>query len=98
MFIRCRSDEAGLIEGASDNRGLGHEFLRHIERTKVLLYVIDGAASEKRSPCKDLRILLNEVAQYRDDLARRRAIVFMNKSDLEGVTAVILSLQCNYFS
>lgn len=74
----------GLIEGASENRGLGHEFLRHIERTKVLLYVIDIAASNERSPCKDLRVLMNEMAQYREDLAYRKAIVFLNKSDLEG--------------
>ena len=78
------TDASGLIEGASENRGLGHEFLRHIERTKVLLYVIDIAASDERSPIKELRVLMNEVAQYREDLADRRAMVFLNKIDLEG--------------
>lgn len=76
------ADIPGLIEGAHQGVGLGHEFLRHIERTRVLLYVIDASGLEGRDPVDDLRVLRRELALYRPELAERASIVFANKTDL----------------
>ena len=86
------ADIPGLIDGAHMNRGLGHDFLRHIERTKVILYVIDGVGSEGRSPAKDLMSLMNELEQYDKEiinpdhkikkLSQKPSLVFCNKIDL----------------
>mmetsp|Transcript_24138 Transcript_24138/g.66883 ORF Transcript_24138/g.66883 Transcript_24138/m.66883 type:complete len:525 (-) Transcript_24138:22-1596(-) len=76
------ADIPGLIDGASQGRGCGHSFLRHVERTKALLYIVDIAGSE-RDPLEDLRVLVNELGSYGDgDLLERRAIVMANKIDL----------------
>jgi GTP-binding protein len=84
-FRRCTvADIPGLIEGAHENRGLGHEFLRHITRCRVLLFVIDMAGSEGRDPISDLEILRREVKEYDDDLARFPWKIIANKMDLEG--------------
>jgi len=72
----------GLIEGAHENKGLGHDFLRHIERTKALLFVIDGAGSENRLPHRDLRLLVKELNLYDKSLMKKPAFVFANKIDL----------------
>jgi GTPase len=72
----------GLIEGAHENRGLGHDFLRHIERTKALLFVVDGAGSENRQPHLDLRSLIRELELYNKLLMKKPAFVFANKIDL----------------
>jgi len=77
------ADIPGLIDGAHDNRGLGHDFLRHIERTKILLYVIDGAGSEGRSPIHDFLSLRNELQLYDPTLLDKPSIVFSNKHDLK---------------
>ena len=77
------ADIPGLIDGAHDNRGLGHDFLRHIERTKILLYVIDGAGSEGRSPVDDFLSLRNELRLYDPTLLHKPSIVFSNKHDLK---------------
>lgn len=76
------ADIPGLIEGASDNRGLGHDFLKHIERTKVLLFVVDAASTEGRKPADDLRSLIHELRKYDHRLLQKPALVFANKSDL----------------
>jgi GTP-binding protein len=73
------ADIPGLIEGAHAGRGLGHEFLRHVERTRVLVVVLDAAAGD---PERDYRVLLDELASYAPDLLRRRRIVALNKVDL----------------
>lgn len=75
------ADIPGLVEGASDNRGLGHRFLKHIERCKVLLIMIDMQGTDDREPVADLRILLNELKLYKASLSRKPVIVAANKMD-----------------
>eukprot|EP00501_MAST-03F_sp_TOSAG23-6_P001920 GSMAST32.ASY1.ANO1.2000.1 assembled CDS len=82
-FTISVADLPGLIEGAHDNKGLGHEFLRHIERTKVLLYVVDAAGSEMRSPSDDLSALQLELEKYSPSLAKKKAMVVANKLDID---------------
>jgi GTP-binding protein len=84
-YRRCTvADIPGLIEGAHENRGLGHEFLRHITRCRVLLFVLDMAGSEGRDPIGDLEILRKEIKEYDEDLAKFPWKVIANKMDLEG--------------
>jgi GTP-binding protein len=78
------ADIPGLIEGAHENKGLGHEFLRHIERCKLLLFVIDMAGSEGRDPVDDFRTLRRELKLYDPRLAARPLAVVGNKMDLPG--------------
>lgn len=78
------ADIPGLIEGAHENKGLGHEFLRHITRCRVLLFVLDMAGSEGRDPISDLEILRKEIREYDEELARFPWKVIANKMDLEG--------------
>lgn len=72
------ADIPGLIEGAHRNIGLGHAFLRHVERAKILVYVIDLSSA---SPWNDLRILQNELEAYRPGLTKRQSLVVANKAD-----------------
>ena len=84
-FRRCIvADIPGIIEGAHNNRGLGHEFLRHITRCKVLVFVLDMAGSEGRDPIEDLQNLRTEIKLYSEDLAKQPWFVVANKMDLEG--------------
>lgn len=76
------ADIPGLIEGASEGEGLGHEFLRHIERTRLLLHVVDISGSEGRDPVEDYDIINRELAQYSEELAKRPQIIVANKSDI----------------
>ncbi len=78
------ADIPGLIEGAHDNVGLGHEFLRHIVRCKVLVYTIDMAGWEGREPWNDFASLRRELDLYDPTLGARPAIVIANKMDLDG--------------
>lgn len=78
------ADLPGLIEGASQGKGLGHQFLRHIERCRVIVHVIDMGASEGRDPVEDYRIINEELGQYKYRLLERPQIVIANKMDLEG--------------
>lgn len=75
------ADIPGLIEGASDNRGLGHRFLKHIERCKVLLVLIDMEGTDDREPIADYRILLNELKLYKPVLLKKPIFVAANKMD-----------------
>lgn len=81
------ADIPGLIEGAHENRGLGHEFLRHIMRCRLLLFVVDMAGSEGREPWDDLAALRKEVSLYSEKLAGRPWIVVANKMDLADAAA-----------
>ncbi len=76
------ADIPGLIEGASDNAGLGHEFLRHIWRCRLLLFVVDMAGTEGRQPVEDLEVLRREINLYDTDLGKRPWLVVANKQDL----------------
>ena len=76
------ADIPGLIEGAHENIGLGHKFLRHIERTKILLYVIDMAGYDGRDPYEDFVSLQQELELYQEGLSKRTSIVAANKMDL----------------
>jgi len=80
------ADIPGLIDGAHMNRGLGHQFLRHIERTKVLLYVLDMASTEGRDPLQDLQSLQRELSLYSPELLSRPAAIFANKVDRKPAT------------
>ena len=76
------ADIPGLIEGAHRGLGLGHEFLRHITRCRILVFVIDVAASEGRNPVEDLRNLRREIDLYDPALSSRPWLVVANKMDL----------------
>ena len=76
------ADIPGIIEGASEGVGLGHQFLRHIERTRVLLHVVDAAGSEGRDPLQDFDTINNELKKYNEKLSTRKQIVVANKMDL----------------
>ena len=76
------ADIPGLIEGAHEGRGLGHEFLRHITRCRILLFIIDMAGSEGRSPIEDLRNLRREIDLYDPALSSQPWLVVANKMDL----------------
>ncbi len=75
------ADIPGLIEGASEGIGLGHEFLRHIERTKVLIHVVDAAGTEGRDPVEDIHSIQNELSKYNEELAKRPIVIAANKMD-----------------
>jgi len=81
------ADIPGLVEGAHAGVGLGHQFLRHIERTRFLVYVIDLAGSDGRNPAEDYRHLREELGLYREDLLRRPYLVAANKMDLAEARA-----------
>lgn len=76
------ADIPGLIEGASEGVGLGYEFLRHVERSKVLIHVLDAAGSEGRDPIEDFHTINKELAIYSPVLAQKKQIVAANKIDL----------------
>ncbi len=75
------ADIPGLVEGASEGIGLGHEFLRHIERTKVFIHVVDAAGLEGRDPIADIRTINGELSAYSPDLLKRPQVIAANKVD-----------------
>ena len=75
------ADIPGLIEGASEGVGLGHEFLKHIERTKVLIHMVDAASTEGRDPVADIRTINAELAAYNPELLKRPQVIAANKID-----------------
>jgi GTP-binding protein len=77
------ADIPGLIEGAAEGRGLGHDFLRHVERTRVLIHVLDGSGMEGREPLDDFHTINEELRDYRPELAARPQIVAFNKMDTQ---------------
>lgn len=76
------ADIPGLIEGASEGLGLGDEFLKHVERTKILIHVIDASGSEGRDPIDDFYKINKELESYNPKLAEKTQIIFANKTDL----------------
>lgn len=77
------ADIPGIIEGAHRNRGLGFEFLRHIERTKLLLFVLDASGIDGRNPVDDFRVLRHELSTYNSELLERPYFVVLNKIDAD---------------
>lgn len=75
------ADIPGLIEGASEGVGLGHEFLRHIERTRVMIHMVDAASTEGRDPIDDIYKINRELAAYNQDIAARPQVIAANKVD-----------------
>ncbi|CDB13807.1 gTPase obg [Eubacterium sp. CAG:192] len=75
------ADIPGLIEGASEGVGLGHQFLKHIERTKVIIHMIDAASVEGRDPIADIKAINNELEKYNPDLLKRPQVIAANKID-----------------
>ena len=75
------ADIPGLIEGASEGVGLGHEFLRHVERTRVMIHIVDAASVEGRDPVEDIYTINRELAAYNEELARRPQVIAANKID-----------------
>ncbi len=73
------ADIPGIIKGASQNRGLGHSFLRHIEKNAMFLYVLDLSGKQ---PAEDLKILMNELEQYKPGITLRPSVIAANKADL----------------
>ena len=76
------ADIPGIIEGAAEGAGLGHDFLRHIERCRLLVHVVDAAGSEGRDPVEDLETINRELKQYSEVLSQRPQIVVANKCDI----------------
>ena len=76
------ADIPGLIEGAWEDKGLGHRFLRHVERCRMLVHIVDVAGSEGRDPKEDFRIINEELKKFNEELAQRPMIVAGNKCDL----------------
>ena len=76
------ADIPGLIEGASEGVGLGFEFLRHIERTRVIIHMVDAAGTEGRDPVEDIYAINKELESYNSDMARRPQVIAANKVDM----------------
>lgn len=89
-FVICKvgeksfvlADIPGLIEGASEGLGLGHDFLKHIERTKILVHVLDISGSEGRNPIEDFELINSELSSYNIKLNDKKMLVVLNKTDL----------------
>ena len=76
------ADIPGLIEGASEGVGLGHEFLRHIERTKLFIHMVDAASTEGRDPLNDILVINKELENYSPELMKRPQVIAANKTDV----------------
>ena len=87
------ADIPGLIEGAAEGRGLGHEFLRHIERARVLVVLLDPAETQEHTADRQLEILTREIAGYSAELAARPRVVLLNKTDLGDFAEMALRLE-----
>jgi GTP-binding protein len=81
------ADIPGLIEGAAEGRGLGHQFLRHVERARVLVILLDLTPTDERTPLEQLDVLLHELSSYRPELIDRPRIVLVSKTDAAGADA-----------
>ena len=78
------ADIPGLVEGASEGVGLGHEFLRHVERTKVFIHVVDAAGVEGDDPVENVRKINRELEEYNPELRKRPQVIAANKTDIPG--------------
>lgn len=87
------ADIPGLIEGAAEGVGLGHDFLRHVERTKILIHVLDVSGSEGRDPVEDFYRINEELKEYNEKLIEKPQIIFANKMDLPGAEEGLKKVQ-----
>lgn len=87
------ADIPGLIEGASKGAGLGHDFLRHIERTKIIVHILDIMPTDGSDPVANYRAIRNELAQYSETLAQKEEVVVANKIDLDPDGSLIKDLR-----
>lgn len=92
------ADIPGLIEGASEGVGLGHAFLKHIERTKVLIHVVDAASTEGRDPIEDISAISRELEAYNPELLKRPQVIAANKMDavFDGDEDPLLKLRMEF--
>lgn len=90
------ADLPGLVEGAHRNVGLGHDFLKHIERCTILLILLDMAGVDQRNPCDDYAVLLEELQQYSPELATRARLVVANKMDLPEAAKYLEEFRARY--
>lgn len=90
------ADIPGLIEGSGEGRGLGDKFLRHVERTKILVHLLDMAGFEGRDPLKDYENINKELKVYSADLTKKKQIIVANKMDLEGAVANLKRFKKKY--
>ncbi len=87
------ADIPGLIDGAAEGAGLGHDFLRHIERTRLLVHVIDGSGSEGRDPAEDYTAICRELADYDGSLMKKPQIIVINKADIMTDMSVVRKIE-----
>jgi GTP-binding protein len=93
------ADIPGLIEGASEGVGLGHEFLRHIERTKVIIHIVDAAGTEGREPIQDIYAINKELEAYNADISSRPQVIAANKLDVmtkEDADAAVAAIKAEF--
>jgi len=90
------ADVPGLIEGASENRGLGHRFLRHIERCALLMFLVDMAGVDGRDPREDYATLVSELKLYDPKLLKKPRVVVANKMDMEDAAANLTKFKRRY--
>jgi len=90
------ADIPGIIEGAHLNKGLGFAFLRHIERSSILIYVIDVSGFEERDPLDDFRVLMSELKAYSEEILKKPFLVVLNKIDQEGAEEHLHNFIQNY--
>lgn len=90
------ADIPGLIEGASDGVGLGHEFLRHVERTKVFIHIVDAAALEGNDPLSDIEKINTELKKYNETLSERPMVIACNKMDIPDAAKNYKKIKAEY--
>ncbi|MFI5333820.1 MAG: GTPase ObgE [Chlamydiales bacterium] len=90
------ADIPGIIENAHENRGLGLAFLKHIERSSALVYVIDISGFEERDPIEDFRILQSELKEYNSELLQKPYLIALNKIDIDGSTEQIVRFRSHF--
>lgn len=83
------ADIPGIIERAHEDKGLGLAFLRHVERTQMLVYVLDASGAEGRDPCQDYEVLQNELKAYKPEILEKPFLIALNKTDIEGSETVV---------